>query len=114
MFGPQDDRFSRQGIETFLTEEYTVTSDFDRMGCRLEGETIEAKEGTDIVSDGIVDGSFQVTAGGLPIILLADRQTTGGYAKIATVVSQDLPKLAQVRPGDHITFRKVRCPGKLF
>ena len=114
VFGPQDDRFSRQGIETFLTEEYTVTSDFDRMGCRLEGETIEAKEGTDIVSDGIVDGSFQVTAGGLPIILLADRQTTGGYAKIATVVSQDLPKLAQVRPGDHITFRKVRCPGKLF
>lgn len=114
MPGPQDDYFTRKGWKTFLTTTYTVSVNSDRMGCRLEGETIEAKEGTDIVSDGIVDGSIQVTAGGLPIILLADRQTTGGYAKIATVVSQDLPKLAQVRPGDHITFRKVRCPGKLF
>ena len=112
--GPQDDYFTRKGWKTFLTTTYTVSVNSDRMGCRLEGETIEAKEGTDIVSDGIVDGSIQVTAGGLPIILLADRQTTGGYAKIATVVSQDLPKLAQVRPGDHITFRKVKCPGKLF
>ena len=112
--GPQDGCFTRKGWKTFLTTTYTVSVNSDRMGCRLEGEAIESKEGTDIVSDGIVDGSIQVTAGGLPIILLADRQTTGGYAKIATVVSEDLPKLAQVRPGDHITFRKVRCPGKLF
>lgn len=110
--GPQDAYFTKKGWKTFLTTTYTVSVNSDRMGCRLEGEVIEAKNGTDIVSDGIVDGSIQITAGGLPIILLADRQTTGGYAKIATVVSEDLPKLAQVRPGDKITFQKTACPGK--
>lgn len=100
VMGPQDDLFSKQGIETFLNSEYTVTSDFDRMGCRLEGPYIAPKESSDIISDGIALGSIQVPAHGKPIILLADRQTTGGYAKIATVASVDIPKLVQ-RKTDH-------------
>ena len=77
------------------------------MGCRLTGPAIESKNGTDIISDGIVFGSIQVTSSGMPIILLADRQTTGGYAKIATVCTADLPLLAQAKPGDTIRFRAI-------
>ena len=107
VMGPQDDRFSKQGIETFLNSEYTVTSDFDRMGCRLEGPYIAAKESSDIISDGIAFGSIQVPAHGKPIILLADRQTTGGYAKIATVASVDIPKLVQRKTDHKIRFQPI-------
>ncbi len=79
----------------------------DRMGLRLDGPTIETVSGSDIVSDGIACGSIQVTSGGQPIILMADRQTTGGYAKIGTVCSADLPKLAQLRPGGEIRFQEI-------
>jgi biotin-dependent carboxylase-like uncharacterized protein len=107
VMGPQDDRFTRQGIETFLNSEYTVTGDFDRMGCRLDGPFIASKEGSDIISDGIAFGAIQVPAHGKPIILLADRQTTGGYAKIATVASVDIPKLVQRRIDDKVRFRAI-------
>ena len=107
VMGPQDDLFSRQGLETFLTQEYTVTSDFDRMGCRLEGPFIAPKKGSDIISDGIAFGSIQVPAHGKPIILLADRQTTGGYGKIATVASVDIPKLVQRKTDHKIRFRAI-------
>ncbi|MCD7716891.1 MAG: biotin-dependent carboxyltransferase family protein [Lachnospiraceae bacterium] len=103
--GPQDDYFTDSGLETFFSGTYTVSQDSDRMGCRLNGPAIESKNGTDIISDAIVFGSIQVTPAGLPIILLADRQTTGGYAKIATVCSDDLPKLAQARPGYRVRFK---------
>jgi allophanate hydrolase subunit 2 len=105
--GPQHDKFTKQGIETFLNSEYTVTSDFDRMGCRLEGPFIASKEGSDIISDGIAFGAIQVPSHGKPIILLSDRQTTGGYAKIATVASVDIPKLVQRRTDDKIRFRAI-------
>lgn len=107
VMGPQDDKFSRQGIETFLNSEYTVTSDFDRMGCRLEGPFIAPKESSDIISDGISFGSIQVPSHGKPIILLSDRQTTGGYAKIATVASVDIPKLVQRKTDHKIRFRAI-------
>lgn len=107
IMGPQDDMFSRQGIETFLNSEYTVTSDFDRMGCRLEGPFIAQKETSDIISDGTVFGSVQVPSNGKPIILLADRQTTGGYAKIATVASVDIPKVVQRKTDHKIRFRAI-------
>jgi allophanate hydrolase subunit 2 len=77
------------------------------MGYRLEGPPVEHKAGADIVSDGIPPGAVQVPGDGLPIILLADRQTTGGYVKIATVSTVDLPKLAQARPGDRVRFLQV-------
>ena len=107
VMGPQDSKFSKQGIETFLTSEYTVTSEFDRMGCRLDGNYIAPKETSDIISDGIAFGSIQVPAHGKPIILLADRQTTGGYAKIATVASVDIPKLVQRKTDHKIRFEAI-------
>lgn len=107
VMGPQDNKFSKQGIETFLTSEYTVTSEFDRMGCRLDGAYIAPKETSDIISDGIAFGSIQVPAHGKPIILLADRQTTGGYAKIATVASVDIPKIVQRKTDHKIRFEAI-------
>lgn len=105
--GPQADAFTVGGWETFLTTRYVVTSESDRMGMRLAGPPIESVNGVDIVSDGIVSGSVQVPKSGTPIILMTDHQTTGGYAKIATVCSFDLPKLAQLRPGQTVSFRRI-------
>ncbi len=105
VLGPQDDYFTERGINTFLTSEYTLTSQSDRMGYRLEGDYIEHNEkGSDIISDGIAFGSIQVPAHGKPIIMLADRQTTGGYTKIATVVSVDIPKLVQCKFNKKVRF----------
>ena len=105
--GPQDDYFPEETKEKFYGGVYKVSSDSDRMGIRLIGEKLESNEGTDIVSDGITFGSIQVTSSGQPIVLMADHQTTGGYAKIATVVSEDLPLLSQARPGDIVEFIKT-------
>lgn len=102
--GPQDHFFTKNGIETFLTETYQVGDESDRMGYRLDGAQIESKGTVDILSDGIVFGSIQVPANGKPMILMADRQTTGGYAKIGTVISADLPKLSQGMPGCEVKF----------
>ena len=107
VFGPQEDYFEEEGIRTFLSETYTVTQEYDRMGCRLDGPEIKSRSGVDIVSDGIAFGSVQIPANGKPIIMMADRQTTGGYAKIATVISTDLPRLAQCMPGDTVSFEAV-------
>ena len=107
IIGPQDDAFTAAGKETFLSSEYVVTSEFDRMGCRLEGPFIASKSTTDIISDGIAFGSVQVPSHGKPIILLADRQTTGGYAKIATVISVDMPKLVQRKTDHKVKFQAV-------
>ena len=104
ILGPQHHRFTEKGIHTFLSSEYTVTAQADRMGCRLEGPPIEHIHGADIVSDGIPPGAVQVPADGLPIVLLADRQTTGGYTKIATVSTIDLSKVAQAQLGDRVRF----------
>jgi hypothetical protein len=105
--GPQDDAFTAQGIATFLSAKYVVTSRSDRMGYRLEGPRIEHNGSPDIVSDGIPFGAVQVGGDGQPIVLMADRGTTGGYTKIATVISVDLPRLAQALPGDRVSFRAV-------
>ena len=107
ILGPEEEVFSKKGIKSFLETEYTVGAEFDRMGMRLEGAYIESKRGSDIISDGIALGSIQVPSHGKPIILLADRQTTGGYGKIATVISVDLPKLVQRRMDDKIRFIAV-------
>ena len=107
LLGPQEDAFTQMGIATFLGNEYTVTDKSDRMGIRLAGQKVESKHGVDIISDGIVTGSVQIPASGTPIIMMADRQTTGGYAKIATVISADLGRAAQARPGTRIRFVQV-------
>ncbi len=105
--GQQFDAFTEQGIETFLSSSYMVTPRSDRIGYRLEGPPIEHKAGADIVSDGIPLGAVQVTGDGMPIVLLADRGTTGGYTKIATVISADIMRLAQAAPGDTVTFHRA-------
>lgn len=107
VLGPQADSFTEAGLRTFLTEPYTLTARADRMGCHLDGPAIAHADGFNIVSDGIVNGSIQVPGHGRPLILLADRHTTGGYPKIATVISADLGRLAQVRPGEAIRFEAV-------
>ena len=93
--GPQADWFSGEARDQFFRESYTVSAESDRMGIRLNGAPVESLHGTDIVSDGIAFGSIQITKSGMPIVMMADHQTTGGYAKIGTVCSFDLPKLAQ-------------------
>ena len=107
ILGPQDDYFTDAGIQTFLSQVYTVTAEFDRMGCRLEGAVIQHKDGGDIISDGIAFGAIQVPSAGNPIIMLGDRQTTGGYTKIANVITADFRILAQLKAGDKVRFEKV-------
>ena len=107
VLGPQDDMFSENDLLLFSKQQYTVTSDLDRMGIRLWGIALRGKEKLEIISDAITFGSIQITNSGMPIILMADHQTTGGYAKIATVISADLPKLAQVKPKDKISFEII-------
>lgn len=102
--GPQAEYFTEKGKKAFYSETYTISEQSDRMGYRLEGPSVESKNGTDIVSDGIALGSVQIPPSGKPIVLLADRQTTGGYAKVATVYSRDIPRLVQGRPGEKVRF----------
>lgn len=108
VLGPQDDYFTEKGIhDLFKSGGYTLTKDMDRMGMRYNGEALEFKEGADIISDGAVMGSIQVPSNGKPIILMADRQTTGGYTKIGTVIREDIPKLAQSTALDKICFEQI-------
>jgi biotin-dependent carboxylase-like uncharacterized protein len=112
VWGPQDDYFTERGHEAFIGSEYRVSKEADRMGIRFEGPAIEHavsvdKGGADIISDGIGPGAIQVPGAGLPIVLLADRQTVGGYPKIATVASADLPRLGRLLPGHTVRFAPV-------
>ncbi|MBQ9307384.1 MAG: biotin-dependent carboxyltransferase family protein [Clostridia bacterium] len=106
--GPQSARFAGEGMDTFLGGTYAISPDSNRMGIRLTGPGIASVDGTtDILSDGMLSGSIQVSAGGQPIIMTADHQTTGGYAKIAVVIPSDLPVLAQLMPGARVRFQMV-------
>lgn len=105
--GPQEDLFVGQGVDAFYGESYQVTAASDRMGMRLEGAAIQSVTGSDIISDGIPLGAVQVPASGQPLVMLADRQTVGGYGKIAVVATVDVPTIAQARPGQRIRFVRV-------
>jgi biotin-dependent carboxylase-like uncharacterized protein len=107
VLGPQDDFFTPAAIDVFLSAEYRVTWQGDRMGYRLEGPRLEHARGFNIVSDGLLPGSIQVPGNGQPIVLLMDAQTTGGYPKIATIVSGDIGRFAQHRPGHAVRFQAV-------
>jgi biotin-dependent carboxylase-like uncharacterized protein len=107
VFGPQDDYFTDKGKRTLVEDVYQVTPASDRMGMRLNGPPLEHAKGYNIVSDGISPGSIQVPGNGVPIVLLADRQTTGGYPKIATVISADMPALGRLAPGAKVAFEAV-------
>ncbi|MBU8907547.1 biotin-dependent carboxyltransferase family protein [Desertibacillus haloalkaliphilus] len=107
ILGPDEASFSRDGLDTFLGSTYTVSPQADRMGYRLSGPKIDHVVGADLLSDAIVPGTIQVPANGQPIVLLADRQTTGGYTRIATVISVDLPYISQLLPGQQVRFQTV-------
>jgi len=107
VWGPQDDYFTEEGRATLVTSVYAVGPASDRMGYRLEGPTLEHRDAQEIISDGMMLGAVQVPPNGLPIVMLADRATTGGYPKIATVVGDDVAKLAQLLPGERVRFRAV-------
>jgi biotin-dependent carboxylase-like uncharacterized protein len=107
VLGPQQKYFRRETLATLLDAEFRVSKDTDRMGMRLDGPLLRHRRGWDIVSDAIATGSIQVPGSGQPIVLLADHQTTGGYPKIATVISADLPRLGGCRPGDPLRFVSV-------
>ena len=105
--GTNFDYFSKEAQQNFFNEEFNVTKLSDRMGMRLEGKKLENVVNTNIKSEGLVKGVIQVPADGNPIIMLSDHGTIGGYPKIATVISADFDKLAQLPPGSKIKFKEV-------
>ncbi len=105
--GPQSEYFTEKGQKTFAEQAYTVTQDSNRMACKLAGEAIEFVTSGDIISDGITTGSVQISSSGMPIVMLADHQTTGGYAKIGTVISTDIPAIGQRKPGEKVRFSYI-------
>ncbi len=106
VLGPQEDYFTEKGLATLTDSVYTVAAASDRMGLRFEGPALEHRAG-DFVSDGIMQGGIQVPPNGLPILMLADRATMGGYPKIATAALVDIPRLAQLLPGDRVRFQVI-------
>ncbi|MGQ0567337.1 MAG: biotin-dependent carboxyltransferase family protein [Gemmobacter sp.] len=107
VLGPQDDHFTPEAVATLAAAQYTVAARSDRMAYRLSGPALAHSRGHDIVSDGIAAGAIQVPGDGLPLVLMADRQPTGGYPKIACVIRADLPRLAQLRPGQSLRLAPV-------
>jgi 5-oxoprolinase (ATP-hydrolysing) subunit C len=107
LLGPQDDYFTKEGIETFLRANWRLSAQSDRMAYRLEGPRLTHAKGHDIVSDGVAFGAIQAPGDGVPLVLMADRQPTGGYPKVAHVIGADLGALAQARPGDQFSFVAV-------
>jgi biotin-dependent carboxylase-like uncharacterized protein len=107
VLGPQQDFFVEEAVNALLDSEFRVSQSADRMGMRLDGPLLQHRRGWDIVSDAIMTGAIQVPGSGQPILLLADHQTTGGYPKIATVISADLPVVGRRRPGDALRFVAV-------
>lgn len=108
IWGPQEDQFSEGGRKTFLTAAFSVSPDSDRTGIRLKGPAVSRKPGLEesIISEGILPGAVQVPGDGQPIIILGET-ASGGYRKIATVISADLPLLGQITPGDEVFFEAV-------
>ena len=104
VLGPHQERFTEDAVRALTSSRYTVTQDSNRMGYRLDGAVLSQREASEMLSDATPVGSLQVPPSGLPILLMADRQTTGGYPKIATVITADLPLAGQLAPGDWVEF----------
>ncbi|WP_242302640.1 biotin-dependent carboxyltransferase family protein [Bacillus cereus group sp. BfR-BA-01361] len=100
-------QFTEESRKAFFTKEYKVSNYADRMGYRVEGEVLNRMEEKEILSSPVTFGTIQVPNGGQPIILMADRQTTGGYPRMGNIISIDLPLLAQLKPGDYVSFEKI-------
>lgn len=107
VMGPQDQHFAPGAARTLTGSPYRITEAFDRMGVRLDGASLSLADALSIPSEPILRGSIQVAGDGVPVVLLADHQTTGGYPKIATVLSCETDRLAQMRAGDSVRFRQI-------
>ncbi|MCI0466506.1 MAG: biotin-dependent carboxyltransferase family protein [Beijerinckiaceae bacterium] len=107
ILGPQDDFFAPATLAKFFASEFTLTPMADRMAYRFEGPEIVPAKGHDIVSDGVALGAIQITGGKKPLVLMADRQPTGGYPKIGHVARADICSLAQMRPGETCRFQQA-------
>ena len=107
ILGPQEDRFTKAGMETFLNSDYKVDNKSDRMGYRLTGPKIEHTTDANIISDGIPFGAVQIPGSGEPMIMMSEHQGSGGYTKIANVISVDIPLVAQCPPGGTIRFKAI-------
>jgi biotin-dependent carboxylase-like uncharacterized protein len=105
--GPQSDWFPESARRLFYESRYRVAEESNRMGIRLEGAIVPGPSGGEMISEGVSLGAIQVPKGGKPIILSVDQQTTGGYPKIANVISADFHSLGQLRPRDEIRFERV-------
>jgi biotin-dependent carboxylase-like uncharacterized protein len=105
--GPQSDSFPAKSQQLFYESTYRIAEDSNRMGLRLEGPRIAQRSSGEMITEGVSNGAVQITAGGQPIILFVEQQTTGGYAKIANVITADLDSLGQLRPRDEIRFQPV-------
>lgn len=105
--GTEFERFDKSSQQILFNQPYTLTTEADRMGYRLAGDSLALSEPFSLLSEGVTYGTIQVPPNGQPIILMADRQTTGGYPKIGQVISADLPKLAQLQPTAEIHFKQV-------
>lgn len=104
LLGPQDEWFTVSSVDALLGGTFSVSSKSDRMGFRLEGPTLTTRRPGELVSEPVAFGAIQVPSGGAPILLMADRQTAGGYPKIATVITADLPLAGQLAPGESVRF----------
>jgi allophanate hydrolase len=107
VLGPQDQYFMNTAIEIFSDSIFKVSDNYDRMGMQLTGPKLELKSALSIPSEPVVKGSIQVSGDGIPTILLADHQTTGGYPKIATVISSDINRLVQFRSNQSVEFKLI-------
>jgi antagonist of KipI len=105
--GPEFDRFNTASQEDIFNSIFTISSQSNRMGYRLEGKKLTLEHKAEMVSTAVTTGIVQVTHEGDPIILMADAQTTGGYPRIARICAADIPLLAQCRPGAKIQFREI-------
>ncbi|WP_018924957.1 biotin-dependent carboxyltransferase family protein [Salsuginibacillus kocurii] len=105
--GPEWDAFTDEAQRAFCGEEFTISDQADRMGYRLKGPKLEQAASADILSDAVAFGTIQVAADGQPMVLMADRQTTGGYTRIGSIIRADWPRLAQMAPGEKIRFELV-------
>jgi antagonist of KipI len=107
ILGPHEDRFTSEGLDTFFGSSYTVTSESNRMGYRLDGPLIAHRDSPIVVSESTPLGAVQVPGQGTPVILLRERGTTGGYTKIGCVITMDIDVVSQAPPGTELRFEAV-------
>jgi allophanate hydrolase subunit 2 len=111
--GPRDDWFAPASVDAFFAREWELTAESDRVGARLAGEPLERTRTGELPSEGTVPGCVQVPPSGLPVVLLQDSPTTGGYPVVGVVHPQDLAVLAQLRPGSRLRFERTPAPDLL-